>query len=65
MTVQPKVVLRLHFLVQVVRKECKHLKTTDERLFNGNFGLEQILRLEETALGEKTAFAIDNLDLAE
>lgn len=47
MTVQPKVVLRLHFLVRVVLKECKHLKTTDERLFNGNFGLEQILHLEE------------------
>jgi hypothetical protein len=48
MTLQPKVALRLQFLVRVVRKECKHLKSTDLRLFDGFFTLEQIIRLEDT-----------------
>lgn len=47
MTVEPKIALRLQFLTRVVRKECKHLATTDQRLFGGLFTLEQAARLEE------------------
>ena len=47
MTVEPKVALRLQFLARVVRKECKHLATTGQRLFDGLFALEQVTRLEE------------------
>lgn len=48
MIVEPKNLLRLKFLARVVRKECKHLATTDQRLFGGLFTLEQATRLEET-----------------
>ncbi len=37
MTVEPKIALRLQLLTQVVRKECQHLATTDQRLFVGMF----------------------------
>ena len=47
MTMEPKILLRLQFLVRVVRKECKHLSTTDQRLFGSLFTLEQATRLEE------------------
>lgn len=47
MTVEPKITLRLQFLARVVRKECSHLATTDQRLFGGLFTLEQAMRLEE------------------
>ena len=47
MTIEPKILLRLQFLVRVVRKECKHLSTTDQRLFGSLFTLEQAARLEE------------------
>lgn len=47
MTVEPKIALRLQFLARVVRKECNHLTTTDQRLFAGLFTLEQATRLEE------------------
>lgn len=47
MTVEPNVLLRLQFLVRVVRKECQHLTTTDQRLFGGLFTLEQAAHLEE------------------
>lgn len=47
MTLEPKILLRLQFLARVVRKECKHLTTTDQRLFGDLFSLEQISRLEE------------------
>ena len=47
MTMKPKLLLRLQFLVRVVRKECKHLSTTDQRLFGSQFTLEQATRLEE------------------
>ena len=53
MTVDPKIALRLQFLVRVVRKECRHLVTTDQRLFGNEFSLEQAAHLEE------------NIDLAE
>ena len=47
MKVEPNIALRLQFLVRVVRKECKHLTTTDQRLFGGLFTMEQAARLEE------------------
>jgi uncharacterized protein with HEPN domain len=46
MTLEPKMVLRLQFLARVVRKECRHLATTDSRLFKGLFTCEQVLQLE-------------------
>ena len=33
MTVEPRTALRLQFLARVVRKECRHLATTDHRRF--------------------------------
>ncbi|AGX86144.1 hypothetical protein [Candidatus Symbiobacter mobilis] len=48
MTTAPKVWARLEFLVRVVRKECRHLLTTNARLFDGGLDLEQLRRLEET-----------------
>lgn len=33
MTPEPGIALRLKFLARVVRKECQHLTTTDQRLF--------------------------------
>ena len=47
MTIEEKNILRLQFLARVVRKECKHLSTTDQRLFGGSFTVEQAARLEE------------------
>jgi hypothetical protein len=47
MTVEPRVALRLQFLARVVRKECQHLITTDQRLFGELFTLEQAIKLEE------------------
>jgi hypothetical protein len=47
MTLESKIALRLQFLTRVVRKECKHLTTTDQRLFGCLFTLEQATRLEE------------------
>lgn len=44
---EPKILLRLQFLVRVVRKECKHLSITDQRLFGSPFTTEQATRLEE------------------
>jgi hypothetical protein len=49
MTLEPKFALRLKFLVRVVRKESKHLVTTDRRLFGLSFTSEQATRLEEDA----------------
>jgi len=47
LTVDPKKALRLQFLVRVVRKECSHLVTTDQRLFGNEFSLKQAAHLEE------------------
>jgi hypothetical protein len=47
MTLEQKIALRLQFLTRVVRKECKHLLSTDQRLFSGSFSLEQASRLED------------------
>jgi len=46
MTLEPGIALRLKFLARVVRKECQHLNTTDQRLFGKSFTLEQAARLE-------------------
>lgn len=46
MTVDPKIALRLQFLSRVVRKECEHLSTTDQRLFAGAFSLKQAEQIE-------------------
>lgn len=48
MTAETKTVLRLQFLARVVGKECRHLITTDQRLFSSSFTPEQATRLEET-----------------
>lgn len=54
MTLEPKIALRLQFLVRVVRKECRHLATTDSRLFQVPFTVEQVERLEsDTELAER------------
>jgi len=49
MTAEANIVPRLQFLARVVRKECQHLATTDRRLFENAFTLEQAARLEEDA----------------
>jgi len=46
MTIDPKIALRLQFLVRVVRKECQHLATTDQRLFGDSFTPERAGQLE-------------------
>lgn len=46
MTEKPKIVPRLQFLARVMRKECQHLTTTDQRLFDGLFTIEQATQLE-------------------
>ena len=46
MTMELGAVPRLQFLARVVRKECQHLATTDQRLFGGLFTVEQAIRLE-------------------
>jgi hypothetical protein len=46
MTLEAKVKLRLQFLVRVVRKECQHLASTDQRLFANTFTLTQVQQLE-------------------
>lgn len=46
MTLESGIALRLKFLARVVRKECQHLATTDQRLFGKSFTLEQAARLE-------------------
>jgi hypothetical protein len=46
MTLEPKIALRLQFLSRVVRKECQHLTTTDLRLFERPFTVEQASRLD-------------------
>ena len=46
MKVEQKSAMRLQFLVRVVRKECLHLATTDQRLFASGFTLAQANQLE-------------------
>lgn len=49
MTAEPKDVIRLQFLARVVSKECKHLISTDQRLFGNLFTIDQALQLENNA----------------
>ena len=51
---------RLAFLTRVVRKGCRHLLTTDQRLFDQPFSAERAETLEDDP-----GPAIDNLDRAE
>ncbi len=46
MTLNPKIALRLQFLTRVARKECQHLLSTDQRLFDQPFTLERARQLE-------------------
>jgi hypothetical protein len=46
MTEGLKTLPRLQFLARVVRKECQHLTTTDQRLFGGLFTITQAIQLE-------------------
>lgn len=46
MTIDPKILPRLQFLARVMRKECQHLATTDQRLFNVPFTPERVGQLE-------------------
>lgn len=46
MTLNPKIALRLQFLTRVARKECQHLLSTDQRLFDQPFTLERAKQLE-------------------
>ena len=46
MTVEPGIAVRLQFLTRVVRKECQHLATSDQRLFASAFSLAQAGQLE-------------------
>ena len=46
MTIDPRIALRLQFLKRVVRKECQHLVTTDQRLFGTLFTLARACQLE-------------------
>ena len=38
--------LRLQFLARVVRKECRHLISTEQRLFDTPFNIERAGQLE-------------------
>jgi hypothetical protein len=54
MTADPKVSMRLAFLARVVRQECRHLATTDQRLFGRLFDVAQAKQLEaDTDLAEQ------------
>lgn len=46
MTINPKTALRLQFLVRVVRKECRLLLATDQRLFGVPFTAERARQIE-------------------
>lgn len=48
MTIPPKLSARLEFLARVVRKECRHLQSTDARLFGDGFTVKMLMNLEET-----------------
>lgn len=46
MTLPDATLLRLRFLLRVVRKECRQLIVADRRLFEQEFSVEQAARLE-------------------
>lgn len=45
-TINPKIALRFQFLMRVVRKECRHLAATDQRIFSDSFTPERAGQLE-------------------
>ncbi len=45
-TLDKTTVIRLQFLTRVVRKECQHLITTDQRLFHSPFDRARAIQLE-------------------
>lgn len=47
MTLEPKLALRLQFLVRVVRRQSQHLAATDQRLFANAFTLSQAIELDK------------------
>lgn len=47
MSLDERLALRLEFLLRVVRKECRHLATTDQRLFAIPFTNAQVAQLED------------------
>jgi hypothetical protein len=49
MTIEPKIALRLQFLIRVVRKESQYLATTDQRLFASAFTLAKATQLDQDA----------------
>lgn len=49
MTLDGKTKQRLQFLARVIRKECRHLETTDGRLFAQPFTVERARSLETDA----------------
>lgn len=54
MTVEAHIAERFKFLIRVVDRECRHLATTDTRLFENSFSLEQVAQLEkELELAER------------
>jgi hypothetical protein len=46
MTLEPKLALRLQFLVRVVRRQSQHLAATDQRLFADAFTLDRAIQLD-------------------
>ncbi|MDO8939443.1 MAG: hypothetical protein Q7U98_09795 [Methylicorpusculum sp.] len=48
MTISPQTALHVEFLARVLSKECLHLRTTDKRLFDDGYTLEQIEKLDAT-----------------
>ncbi len=59
MNVDSSLAERLRFLIRVVRKECRHLKTTDQRLFAAPFTSQTAAQIDvDPGLGERVeAFA--------
>lgn len=49
MTIDPTIARRLQFLVRVLRKECQHLVSTDQRLFGSPFTQGKARQLEADA----------------
>jgi len=66
MTVEPAIAVRLQFLARVVRTECQHLATTDQRLFANAFTLAQANQLEvDPDLAEKVEAFVGRFGRAE
>ena len=54
MTMEPKLSQRLIFLIRVIRKESRHLLSTDQRLFAEPFTRERAARLDsDSELAER------------